>query len=173
MRRQTVNLAGDGVQQAGQPSIALARHEIHQHPFPDINLRSGDDLFGPTDADAHPPVIRAKMTVDVADAVMPAMPATTFDPDTAGGQIDLVIEHKDVGWRNFVESGDLGHRPAGFVHEGLRFDSDHLLGADPAFRDQACPLCFPSGKTMPFGHGVDRHETDIMPVAGIVRTGVA
>ena len=56
---------------------------------------------------AHPPVIAAKMTVNITNAVMPAMPATTLDPHLTCNKVNLVIEDKDLLRRNLEKAGDL------------------------------------------------------------------
>ena len=106
-----------GAQQVGKPAVALGCGEIHQHPFADVDPRSRNDLLRAADADPDPPVIRADMPVDVADAVMPAMPAAAFHPDLAGRQINLVIEDKYVLGRDLVETRCLGHGKAGLGAE--------------------------------------------------------
>jgi hypothetical protein len=37
-------------------------------------------MWWPANPNPHPPVIRAKMPVNITQAIMPAMSATVFDP---------------------------------------------------------------------------------------------
>ena len=130
--------------QRRHPAVTLCRCEIHQHPFPDIDARSGNHLLGPANPDPHPPVIRSQMPVEITNAVMAAMAAATLHPQLAGGKIDLVIEDEDVVIRNLVESCRFGNRQSGTVHEGLRLDREDFFPAEPTFGELRAILVFPA-----------------------------
>ena len=69
-----------------------------------------DQILGArmTDADPHPTVIVADMRGDRAQAIMAGDAAADLDPHLAGRQLDLVVEHGDVGRRELVELRRLG-----------------------------------------------------------------
>ena len=70
------------------------------------------------DADPHPAIVVADMGGDRAQPVVAGDAAAGLHPHLAGRQVDLVVEHHDVGQRQLVEMHRLGDRAAGLVHEG-------------------------------------------------------
>ena len=73
-------------------AIALVGLEIAQHPVQHEVL-----VAGMADADAHAAIVVAEMGIDVADAVVAAGAAALLDADLARRQVELVVEHHDVG----------------------------------------------------------------------------
>ena len=79
--------------------------------------------------DAHAPVIVADVGGDRAQPVMPGNAAAGLHPHLAGREVDLVVEHHDVGEPELVEVRGLGHRAAGLVHVGAGQQQQRALGA--------------------------------------------
>ena len=128
---------------------------------------------GMADADAHPPVIRPDQRVDRAQTVMAGSAAAALDPQLARPQIDLVVDHDDLLGRDLIEPRRLGDRFAGIVHEGLRLQQKPPLAADRPFGELASEAAAKAREAVPPGDRVDRHEADIVPVAGVAGAGIA
>jgi hypothetical protein len=104
---------------------------------------------------------------------MAAMAATLLDPDFSGSQIDLVIKDEDVFWLDFIKTGDFDRGKAGFVHEALWFCQNDFAGSQTPIGNQRAGFGFPIRKAMLPGQPVNRHKSGIMPVFGIIRSGVS
>ena len=86
----------------GDLSWDCARHCVDQLLDPDLVLlgKVTQDIAvhqiliaGMADAQADPPVVLADMSIDRAQSIVTARAAALFDPQLAGGQVDLVVQH--------------------------------------------------------------------------------
>ena len=111
--------------------------------------------------------------MDRAQAVVPGMAAALFQAQFAGGKVKFVMEDGHIGKRQLPEGKGGLHRLAGKVHEGFGFQKRHFLGPEAAFGDKALKRLAPGGEAMVGGDAVKRHETDVVPVAGIFRARIA
>ena len=82
------------------------------------------------DTDPDPPIRRADMGIEAADAVVAASTATTFHAQFARHKVDFVIKDDNIFERSFEEPDSFADRPAGLVHKGGRFHQQHLFPAD-------------------------------------------
>ncbi len=124
-------------------------------------------------AQPHPAIGLAKMGVDRAQAVVAGMAAAGLDPGLAGGKVKLVMKDHDSGGVELVEIRRRAHRLAGQVHEGFGLEQHHLFGAKPPFADQPLKALAPGRKAVVGGDAVQRHEADVVAVAGIFAAGIA
>ena len=134
-----------------------------------------DQILGArmTDADAHPPVIVADMRGDRAQAIVSGDAAADLDPHLAGRQLDLVVEHGDVGRRELIELRRLGDGAAGFVHECPRKKQQRALAAERSFAGDAGKAPAPRPDAVALGDGLQRQEADIVAVADIACSRIA
>src|SRR5882672_4781887 len=89
------------------------------------------------DADPDAPVIRPDHRIDRAQAVVAGIAAAALDPDLAGPQIELVMDHHDLARRDLVEAHRRKDRFARQVHKGLRAEQKPSLTGDHALRELA------------------------------------
>ena len=125
------------------------------------------------DPDTHAPVVIPNMGRDRAQPVVSSNPASGLHPHLARREIDLVVEHHDVGKAELVEVSSIRHGAAGVVHIGAREKKQRTLASERPFSSYPLKPPPPGSDTVALGNGVDRHETDIVPVPGIARTGIA
>src|SRR3546814_2574839 len=78
-------------------------------------------------------------------------------------------------WSSDVCSSDLrlGHASPAFIHEGGWLQQQHLLPTDPPFLHPTGKLPLHRSEAMHVGNHVNRHESDIVPMHGIVRSGIS
>src|SRR5204863_5594182 len=122
---------------------------------------------GMADADPHPPKIRPEQRVDRAQAIMPGGATAALHPQLARPQIDFVMDHDDFRRQNLEEPRCLSDRFPRSVHKGLRLQQQPSLAADRTLRELALEAAAKAGKTVPPGDRIDRHEADIVAIAGI------
>jgi hypothetical protein len=85
-----------------------------------------------TDPDAQPPVIlRPQMRSDVFQTIVPTHAATELEAQLTGWDIELVMHHQNFSWLDAMKSCKGADRLAGTIHEGLRQQHPHALGASP------------------------------------------
>src|SRR5262249_4076675 len=128
---------------------------------------------GMPDADAHAPIVVADMRRDRAQSVVAGDAAAGLDPHLAGRKVDLVVDHDDVGQPELVEMRGFRHRAARLVHEGAGQQQQRALAGERPFRRHALKAPPPRTDAMALGDRIDGHETDIVSVAGVARTGIA
>ena len=83
------------------------------------------------------------------------------------------MEHGQGLDAQLVEAQRLSHRAAAFVHEGRRFQEQQLHSADTAFLQPALELLLHGREPVDLGNGVHCHEAGIVPMQGILRSGIA
>ncbi|MND53151.1 hypothetical protein D3C80_441800 [compost metagenome] len=168
--------------------LALDQHpgiignRVHQRFQPDL-VRLGEIsqdmsvhqflVSGVADADAQPAIILAAMGVERFDAVVPAVASGCLEPRSSRWQIEFIVDRDDICRRQLVEAHGLANGLAREVHEGLRLHQQNLLAVDLAFRDHCLELLRPRRKARPSLNGVNSHETDIVAVACVLRSGIA
>ena len=86
---------------------ALVLGEVAEH----VRLHQFLDA-GMTDTDAHAAVVVADMRRDRAQPVVAGDAAAGLHPHLAGREIDLVVEHDDLGEAELVEMRGLADRAA-------------------------------------------------------------
>src|SRR5258708_26442094 len=128
---------------------------------------------GMADADAHAPVIVGEERIDRAQPVMPGGAAAALDPQLALGEIELVMDDRDLAGSELEEARRGADRFAGIVHEGLRLQHHDAFAADRPFRELALEAILEGGKGMAADDLVHRHEADIVPGARIAGPGIA
>src|SRR3954452_24421805 len=99
--------------------------------------------------------------------------AADLDPQLAGGQLKLVLEHGDVSRRQLEEVRGFLHRAPRIVHEGPRLEQDDALALQRAFRGLALKTAAPWLEIMTPRDLVDGDEADIVPVMRVFRAGIA
>ena len=158
---------GYAAQQIVQPGL-IGLGEIMQHIIGHRIL-----VAGMADAQPHPAVGIAQMRMDRTQAVVPGMAAAILHPAFAGGKVQLVMQHHDVGQIQFVKPQGCGHRLPRKVHEGFGLEQQHLLPAQPPLGDLALKGARPAAKAMIGGDPVHRHAADVVAVARIFRARIA
>src|ERR1700741_3629945 len=101
-----------------------------------------------TDAEPHPAVLIAVMRGDRGQAVMAGIPAADLAPNLGRRKLQLVLEHRDFPGRELEEVPRFLHRAPRLVHVGRRFEQDHALMVDCAFRGLALKAAAPWCETM-------------------------
>src|SRR5690606_40550093 len=99
--------------------------------------------------------------------------AAGLDAHLAGREIQLVVTDHDVPERQLVETRVFGDGVAGVIHEGLRLLQEDLDAAEKAFAHQARKLAAPGTEAVRTGDRLDRHEPDVVPLAGVAGAGIA
>ena len=158
---------GHGIQQRLQP-LLVGGGEIAQH-------MAGHQLLvaGMADADPDPAKIPgAQVLGDRAQAVVAGDPATGLDPQLAGREVELVMDHHQVLQGQLVKAHRLRHRIARAVDVGLRLLQQHLGGAQGALADQARESASPAAKTVAARDRVERHEAQVVAVTGVAWLGI-
>jgi hypothetical protein len=67
------------------------------------------------------------MPVNIAKAIMPAMPTAGLDPQSSRNEIKLVMEYENVINVDLVKPRNLGNWKAGFVHKALRLHKNDFF----------------------------------------------
>src|SRR5579883_3126796 len=125
------------------------------------------------DTDPHAPIIIADMVADRAQTIMSGIAAADLDPEPPRRQVELVMENGDIGEIDLVEACRLADCAAGLVHESLGLQQDQAFVADRPFGGLALEAGAERRERMPARDRIDRHEADIVPVAGIGAAGIA
>ena len=76
-------------------------------------------MAGVADTHARSPEVRADLGGNGADAVIAGRPAAVLQPETAGREVNLVIEHDHIAGVSLDEVHRRADRVAGAVVEGL------------------------------------------------------
>jgi hypothetical protein len=77
------------------------------------------------------------------------------------------VNDDDVGKRDFQKARHRADAAPRFVHIGHRFEEQGLASAQRALRDFAGMAGTKRREFLGFGNRFHRHESDIVPVAGI------
>jgi hypothetical protein len=94
---------------------ALVWGWFFQHPIGHFRFVSGV-----TNPDSQSPVlVRAKLGMDVAQAIVSGMAAAEFEFGFSRWDVQLIVDHQDLIRLNFEEPSQSGDRFARQVHEGL------------------------------------------------------
>ena len=160
-RRQPARLAPHRIQQRLAP-VAVGAGEIVQHVGRHQVL-----VAGVADADPDPVVVGPEMLVQRAQTVVPGVPAALLEPQLARDQVQLVVEHPDVLRRDLEVAHRLANRLARQVHEGLRLDQQHPVGAKAPLRHPGLELAPPGAEAMRPGDRVEGHEADVVAMVGV------
>src|SRR5689334_4857539 len=123
--------------------------------------------------DPHPPVIRSEKGIDRPQPVMAGAAAAALYSQLAGPQIDLVMYDDDIGKQELEKPRRLADRLAGRVHKRLRLQQQDSLTANRRLREFALEAVAESRGTVPSGNRTDRHEADVVTVAGVAGTRIA
>src|SRR6185312_2256726 len=125
------------------------------------------------DADAHALVVVADVGGDRAQAVVPGDAAADLHPHFRRGEIDLVVEDDDVADGDLVEARGFSHRATGLVHEGARQQQQYALARDIALDRDTLEFAPERTDVVALGDRLDRHEADVVAIAGVARAGIA
>src|SRR5271156_5492667 len=123
--------------------------------------------------DPHPPVIRSEKGVDRPQPVMAGAAAAALYSQLAGPQIDFVMYDDDVGKQELEKPRRLADRLAGRIHEGLRLQQQSPLTTDRNLREFALEAIAEPRGAVSSGDRLDRHEADVVTVAGVAGTRIA
>ncbi len=165
--RQQRKLPADGVEHGLEP-YPVGLGEVLQHVTGDAVL-----VAGMTDTETDAAILGPHMGVDTAQTVMARVSAAALDPQLAGGQIQLVVKHHHVLWRNFVEPRRRRRRAPGVVHVGHRFEDQYLAPGDRSLGRLSLKARAIGTEAVMFDDGIDGHEPDVVTVRGISRTRIA
>src|ERR1700740_3695569 len=99
--------------------------------------------------------------------------AADLDPHLARRQLDLVLEHDDLAGTKLEEVRGFLHGAAGVVHVGRGLEQDHALAVERAFRGLTLKAAAPWCETMTPRNLTAGHEADMVPVARVLRAGIA
>jgi hypothetical protein len=159
--------AGDGVEHIDEPGL-VGFSEVTEHPVVDQLFRSGV-----ADAKADADIVVAEVRGDGAQAVMAGIAAAGFDAQFGRSEVQLVVQHDDVGERDFMERGCFLHGATAVVHIGLRLEEESPRPVEIAFGDQAGKLLAPGWQAIVIGDAIERHKADVVTVKRIFRAGIA
>src|SRR5262249_37338251 len=82
------------------------------------------------------------------------------------------MEHHNVRVAKLVKMRGFGDRAAGLVHVCARQQQQPALATQRSFRRYALKAPPPGTDAVALGDRVERHETDIVSIAGVLRTGL-
>jgi hypothetical protein len=83
------------------------------------------------------------------------------------------VEDDDLGRRDLVEAGGLGHGAAGVVHVGERLEEEDPLAPEVALAGDALEAGAPGGEAVGGRDPLGGHEADVVALAGVLVAGVA
>src|SRR5579859_547837 len=128
----------------------------------------------PADAEANPVVVRgAERLGDRAQAVVAVVATAELEPQRAGRDVELVVDDHDPVGGSLVESGQRGNRAAGQVHiRAWHRQADRCI-ADTDLGDVISALMRLEPPAGPARQQRNDHGTGVMPVARILRAGIA
>ena len=98
---------------------------------------------------------------------MACIAAARLDPHLAARQIKLVVEHNNIGERNFEKPHRFRHRLAALVHIGFGLQQNRAIRPERNLGNLAVEFAFPWRRTKGARHRIHRHEADVMPIAGV------
>src|SRR5262249_43141106 len=156
-------IVGDDVAQRFDPGplrLGEVAEHVRVHQF--LGARVAD-------TNANPPVVVAYMGRDRAQAVMARDAAAGLHSDLRRGQIDLIVKDYDRPTPDLEKIPPLRTRPPGLVHVCSRKQQDSAFAADRTSRRDALKAPPPRPDAVAPGNGFDRHEADIVAVAGKAR----
>src|SRR5271165_5294539 len=162
-RRSVGHGATEGVHPAQFRLRKVAQHEI-------MNQRL---VSGMADAEPHAPVVVADMRADRAQTVVSGVAAADLHPDLCGRKIELVVKDRKGARVELVKTQRFADASARLVHVGLRRKQQDPLAADRPFRHEAGKAGPERTEAMPGSHRVDRHEADVVAIAGVTRARIA
>ena len=112
---------------------------------------------------------------DVPQPVVAAFAAAELQLHRIEGNVDLVVDGDDVAGIDVVELGQRRDRAAGDVHVAQRLGQHHPRAADAeaAFQDLGPGLVRLEAAPDPGGEFVEDHLADVVPVVGVLGSGVA
>ena len=113
------------------------------------------------------------MGVDGPQTVVPGMATALLDAAFAGGKVQLVMKHRDIGKGQLVKRHRPLHRLTGRVHECFGFQQNDLFAAQPPLGHQPLERPFPRAKPVVGGNPVNGHETDVVAMPGVFRPRIA
>src|SRR5262249_10530514 len=118
------------------------------------------------------PMFFSDVPQDPPPPVMAGNATAGLNPHLAGREVDLVMEHHNVRVAKLVKMRGFGDRAAGLVHVCARQQQQHALATQRSFRRYALKAPPPGTDAVALGDRVERHETDIVSIAGVLRTGI-
>ena len=104
---------------------------------------------------------------------MAGVAPTDLEAHRAEREVELVVDHEELGGVDLEERHRRRDAPAGVVHEGHRLEEHRRLGADPRPGVLAGELLLEGiGRDTARQH-VGGHEADVVPVRRVLAAGVA
>ena len=164
---QEIGVIGDRRAERLDPGF-LALGEIIQHIGMNQRL-----VAGVTDAKPQAFVVIADMGRDGAQAIMTGDAAPGFDPAFGWSEVELIMQDHDVVETDLMEARRLANRTTTFVHVGLGLKQHYPFTGDGALADKPLKARAGRWKAVPPGDGVNRHEANVMTVAGVGSTGIS
>src|SRR5262245_32724813 len=113
------------------------------------------------------------MRRDRAQAVVAGVAAARLDAHFTGRQVELVVEHQDVGVGDFEKALALLYGAAAVVHVGLRLQQQHPPTGNVAVAGQAMKALFPWPEPVPRGNAIERHEANVVAMARVGAARIA
>ena len=126
-----------------------------------------------TDPQPHAAIPLAHVLVDRPQPVMARVTPARLDPDLARREVQLVVQHHDIGRIELQVPHRLAHRLAAGVHEGLRLQGHDLLAPEPPFRGQPLEPRPPGREAVVGRDPINGHPADVVAVARVLRARVA
>ena len=108
-----------------------------------------------------------------AQTIVASIAAAGLDLQLARGKVQLVVEDDDVGQVQLQKADRLTDCPARLVHVGVGLEQQDFFAIHLAFRGQALEFPAPRTEAMAVGYALDGHESDIVPVTGILVARIA
>ena len=127
-------------------------------------------------ANTDPNAGKVKLADGVADRAHPALTGigpVGPDPDPSRSQVEFVDQEDEVGGFSVVERQQRLNCPSGPVHEGTRVDQRDWSEPGLALRHTEVPFARRLGQFEQRVKLLDRTDTRIMSVTGVVRARVA
>src|ERR1700731_3265794 len=128
---------------------------------------------GVTDPEPHTAIVVADMRGDRTQAVVAGNTAADLDAHLGRRQFEFILKHGDLAGRELEETRRFLNRASRLVHESRGTEQHHSLAIERAFRGLALKAAAPWRETMTPRNFIDGHETDVVPVMRVLRTGIA
>ena len=150
--------------------LLLLLRELAEHPRRQVVIRAR--FLADADLDARE-ILASEVINDVFQAILAACRTFRAHSKRADVERNIVRQHDNALWRDFVERRRVADRLAGQIHERLRFKEQHALSAEhslPRERLELHAVDFLAGtRTI----ALKRTETSVVARVVVLAAGVA
>ncbi len=105
--------------------------------------------------------------------IVTSIAAASLNADRARLEIEFVMNDDDIANSQLVEAHRFANRPPALIHVSSGLEEDAFFEPNLPFGNEALKALFPGAETVAPGNFVNRHKTNIMPVARVSLTWIS